>query len=279
MECVLQHSDSIDCVTYRVGPLVNLISLLESLGFDPYPIFKKSGLDPQGFQDPDHRMPYLSSSRLLKNCVEVTGCDQIGFLLGLRADISYLGLTGFLVRAAPDLEVALQSLVENFDLHDKAASIKLSPGSGHSTLCYMINLPGVSAVDQIYDLSAVLMCKLLRSFCGADWAASTVKLARREPDDLKSYRRFFRSALFFNSTECAITFNNHVLKTKSPTSDTLLYRYLKEEARQLHSRHHNELIEELPEALRRGLMTDSFSAADIADVFGLRERTLRRLPD
>jgi AraC-like DNA-binding protein len=276
MECTVKLSGSPESVTYRVGPLVNLASLLDSLGYDPDPIFRESGLDPKDFEDPNHRMPYLASSRLLANCVKVTGCDRIGFLLGLQSDISYLGLTGFLVRAAPNVEMALQDLVENLDLHDNAASIRLNVGLEHSTLSYMVNLPGVSAIEQIYDLSTVLMCKILRSFCGIGWVASTVKLVRHEPDDLRPYRRFFRSTLFFNSTECAITFNNHYLESKSPASDELLYKYLKEEARQLHSLQHQELIDELPNALARGLLTGKFSARDIADTFGIRERTLHR---
>jgi AraC-like DNA-binding protein len=280
LECLVPLSESIDCVTYRVGPLVNLFSLVESLGFDPDPIFRKSGLNPQDFQDPDHRMPYLSSSRLLRNCVEVTGSDQIGFLLGLRSNPSHLGLTGFLIRAAPNVEVALQALVENLSLHEETASVKLNIGSEYSSLSYAIHVPGVSAIEQIYDLSAVMMYHIMRLFCGTDWVASTVKLVRREPKNLTPYLRFFRSALFFNSTECAITFNNYCLKSESSISDSFLYKYLKEEARQLHSLKSREIIEELPYVLRTGLMTGKFSATDIAGVFRLRERTLhRRLRD
>jgi hypothetical protein len=42
---------------FRVGPLVNLASLVQSLGCDPGPIFRQSGFDLEEFQDPDHWLP------------------------------------------------------------------------------------------------------------------------------------------------------------------------------------------------------------------------------
>jgi AraC-like DNA-binding protein len=167
-------------------------------------------------------------------------------------------------------------LVENLDLHDEGGSASLDIGPEFTTLNFALHLPGVSATEQICDLSAVVMYKIMQALCGADWLASTVKLIRREPDDRGPYRRYFRTTLFFNSTECAITFKNQCLKQPSPSADKLLYKYLKQEARQLHNLQHHELIEELPSVLTRGLLTENFAASHIADVFGIRERTLHR---
>lgn len=103
-----------------------------------------------------------------------------------------------------------------------------------------------------------------------------VKLARREPDDLAPYRRYFPTALYFNSTECTTTFPNKYLKQNPPSADVLLYKYLEQEARQLHDLQHHEMLEELSAALRRGLLTEQYAARHIADLFGLHERTLHR---
>jgi AraC-like DNA-binding protein len=266
--------------TFRVGPLVNLASLVRSLGCDPVLIFKQSGFDPDEFQDPDHRLPYIQSSRLLANCVEATGCDELGLLLGKQAEASHLGLAGFLMRAAPKVDQALRVLVENLDLHDEGGTATLDIGPDYTCFGFALQLPGVSATAQIYDLSAVMLYKIMQALCSADWVATSVKLARREPDDWRPYQRFFRTSLFFNSTECSVTFNNQCLKQDSPFADALLYRYLKHEAMQLHELQHHELMEELPAVMRRGLLAEQFAVRDIADVFGIHERTLhRRLRD
>jgi len=262
--------------TFRVGPLVNLAPLVRSLGCDPGPVFRQTGFDPEEFQDPDHRMPYLRCSHLLADCVKATGCQHLGLLLGQQAEPSHLGIAGFLLRAAPKVKQALRAFVENLDLHDEGGTATLDIGTDYSKFGFALHLPDVSAVDQIYDLSAVMMYKIMQALCGTDWAAATVSLTRRKPDDLAPYQRYFRTALYFNSTECAITFQNQCLQQNSPSADILLYKYLKQEARQLHDLHQDEMLAELPAVLRRGLLTEQFSARHIADMFGIHERTLHR---
>lgn len=261
---------------FRVGPLVNLASLVQSLGCDPGPVFRQSGFDLEEFQDPDHWLPYLRSSRLLENCVRATACDQIGLLLGQRAEPSHLGMAGFLVSTAPKVQQALRAFVENLDLHDEGGTATLDVGPDYTSLGFSLHLSGVSAVEQIGDLSAVMMYKVMRTLCGADWVASTVKLIRKEPADAEPYRRYFRTSLFFNSTRCAITFKNQCLNRNSPSADKLLYSYLCQKASDQHDLHHHEMPAELPAALVRGLLTGQFAAHQIADAFGLHERTLHR---
>lgn len=262
--------------TFRVGPLTNLASLLLSLGCDPGPVFSRAGFSLEEFQDPDHTLPYVQASRLLADCVEISGCDHLGLLLGQLAGPSHLGMVGFLMRAAATTEQALLALVENLDLHERGSSITLDIGPEYSSLEFSLQIPGVSAVDQIHDLATVMMYKSMRALCGEDWIASAVRIARREPEDLTPYRRFFRTAVYFDATECAVTFQNGCLKQKPPSADKLLYKYLEQEARSQHGLQHQEILKELPAVLRRGLLTEQFTASQVADAFGMQERTLHR---
>ena len=260
----------------RVGPLVNLASVVKSLGQDPGTIFNQSGFNLKEFQDPDHWIPYLRGSQLLANCVEATKCDHIGLLLGQQAEPSHLGLPGFLVRCAPTVEKALMALVDYIDLHDGGGTVSLKVGPEYSTLSFVLHLPGVSAVEVISDLSVSIMFKIMRMLCCKEWSASTIRLVRQEPRDIGRYRRFFRAPLFFNSTKSAITFSNECLRQAVPSADSLMYGYLENSARNLHDLQHHELVEKLPEVITRGLLTNRFAASHIADMFGIRERTLHR---
>jgi AraC-like DNA-binding protein len=271
-----QQNDLAESVTFRVGPLVNLASVVESLGYDPAPIFKKEGFDTDDFTNPDHRLPYIRGSQLLARCVKTTGCQTIGFMLGQLANPSHLGLVGFLVRAAPTTELALKALVEFIDLHDQAGSVRLDVDPDYSVLSFALHLPGVEAVDQISDLSAVMLFKIMQGFCSSDWMPSAVKLVRREPPNREVFQRYFRTTIFFNSTETSITFSSHCLAKKPPNADELLYGYLKKRAEIRHDVQHHELIDDLPGALVKGLLTDRYAAHQIADMFGIGERTLHR---
>jgi len=273
---LVDNQQAISEFTFRVGPLTNLYWLVHSLGCDPDPVFRKSGFEPEEFQDPDHRLPYLKSSHLLADCVEATGCQHLGLLLGQQAIPSYLGLAGFLVRVAPSVRQALLSLAENLDLHEDRVVLMLDIGPCYSSICYSVNLPGMSALDQINDLAVTVMYQIMRAICGESWTAARVMLGRREPEDTLPYRRFFKTAIHFNSTRNSITFPSTWLEQKPPAADELLYLHLQQEARELHVVQQNDIMKELPAALMKGLLIDKFSAQDIADEFGVHERTLHR---
>ena len=262
--------------TLRVGPFVNLPKLLLDLGCDPDPVFETTGISQNELGDPEHRISYLAGSHLLAECVAVTGCEHFGLLLGQMACPSHLGMAGFLVRTASTVEQALRALVENLDLHDQGGTCTLDIDSGYSQLSFRVHQPGVMAIAQIYDLSAVLLCKIMRSLCGEGWNASQVLLVRSKPHDLTPYSNFFRTGVYFDSDTCGILFPSHYLRLKPPTADELLYHHLELEASVLHQMQHHEVVEMLPAVLQRGLLLDQCSASDIADAFGMQERTLHR---
>lgn len=260
----------------RVGPLVNLDKLVRTLGHDPGPVFKELGIDPETYTNPDNLIAYVRSSALLNRFSELTDCGHFCLLLGQMASPSHLGLPGFLAKSAPTVEAALVSLVEYLDLHDEGGTVSLDIGPEFSSLSYSIHLDGVLAVEQINDLAAVMICKLLSFLCGPDWSPISVKLERREPADRTAWRRYFRSAIYFDATECEVVFGNQCLQKEPPTADALLFRHLEQEARLMHDLHRGNLVDSLPGVLRRSLLDGRFSAPEIAESFGLHERTLHR---
>jgi len=275
-EGIVNKLKGADEVTFRVGPLINLAGLVRSLGCDPAPIFEQAGFNLEEFQDSGHRVPYLRGSRLLALCVEATGCEHLGLLLGQQANPSLLGVVGFMARAAATVEQALKALVENLDLHDEGGILLLNIGQDYSSFCSVVQIPGVSAVEQINDLSITMMYQIMKALCDENWLAARVTLERREPEDLSPYRRFFRAPIHFNATESSIIFPSHCLKRRPPAADKFLYKHLEQEARASHKLQHNEIMEALPAALQRGLLTEHFAARHIAGVFGIHERTLHR---
>jgi AraC-like DNA-binding protein len=260
----------------RVGPMANMAALTRSLGQDPAPLFDASRFSTEEFLDPDHVVPFIPTSQLLARCAKATHCDHFGLLLGQRAEPSHLGIAGFLVRAAPSVEIALASLQDNIDLHDTGGSLALDVGSDYTTMTYRVDYPGVSALTQIYDMSATMMFQVMRMICGNTWYPASVYLERRRPEDTGIYERFFRAALYFDSTECALTFQTDWLMSVPPTSDALLFNYLNKEASALHDSREKEFKDLLPVIFRRAILARCFSAAEVAGNMGLHERTLHR---
>lgn len=260
----------------RVGPLVNIERVITKLGFDPEVAFRRAGVQPAVFRDPDHRVSYLQAGQLIAEGAAVTGCPHFGLLVGVEGEPSHLGVAGFLVRAAATTRQALTALVENLDLHDTGGTPALDVEHGYARLSFSVHQPGVAALDHIYDLCAAIMYGVLRSLCGDDWKATEVCLPRRRPADITPYKRLFRATPLFDSDRCAIRFPSHWLEHRTPSADALLFRHLEKEARALHDLQTGDIMECLPAMLRHGLLLDAYSAAEIAAVFGLRERTLHR---
>ena len=268
------HSDGMAMV--RVGPMVNLPFLLRSLGVDPAPVFGSTRIRLVEFQDPNHKVPYREASHLLAACVEATGRPELGLLLGEMAEPSHLGIPGFLAHAAPNVNLALKSLIETLDLHDEGGTASFEEGDEYSSLGYAVELEGVEALEVINDLASVMLCKIMRLLCGANWTPKSVRLQRHEPPDRAPYRRVFRGPVYFNSTVNEVSFSSLCLADRPPTADALLFRHLMREANLLHDLHRGELMHALPTVLQRGLLSGRFSAPDIAEVFGFHERTLHR---
>jgi AraC-like DNA-binding protein len=262
--------------TVRVGPMVNIASLLRSLGTDPEPVFASAGFRPSEFDDTEHRVPYEQCSRLLAACAAGSGCEHFGLLLGQLAGPSHLGLPGFLARTASTVGEALESLVEYLDLHDDGGACSLHSEKDYCRLSYAIHQPGATGINQVYDLSVTLMHRTLYLLCGNDWNATQVLMVRGRPRDIRPYSRCFRTAILFDSDVCGIFFPCQNLAISPPSADRLLHHHLEMEAEMLHQVHNGDIRQVLPSALHRGLLQNRYLASDIADTLQLRERTLHR---
>ena len=260
----------------RVGPLLEIPAVIRSLGRSPEPVFRASGFQLTEFVDPDHRVPFAQASLLLSNSVAATECGHIGLLIGARCTPSHLGLGGFVAKCAPNVEIGLRALVEHFDLHDGGGALALDIGPTCTTLGYFVHTAEAAAVNQIYDLSASVMCQLMRALCGSAWRARQVNLSRRRPPDTSPYEQCFQAKLNYDATELSVTFDSHWLRETPPHSDPLLYRYLQKEGEREHGVRVARLTDSLPGVLRNGLATERFSAGEVAATLGIHERTLHR---
>ena len=262
--------------TVRVGPMINLAPLLDSLGHDSKTILGKVQVPPEVLLNPNNRLDYHQADAMLAHCAQETGQTHLGLLLGKMAEPWHLGLPGLVVYFAPTVRQALESLVEMLDLHDEAIDASLDVGPEYSRLSFLVFEPGVLSIEVINDLTATMLCKIMRLLCGPRWTPTAISIPSHEPANLTAFNRYFRSPVYFNASELAMTFENRWLTRSPATSDPLRYRRIKVRAAELHDLAHLELIDRLPVAIRRGLLLGRFSAHQIAGQLGIHERTLHR---
>jgi len=141
-------------------------------------------------------------------------------------------------------------------------------------MSYFGNAP--EAADQIYDLSMSVICKIMRSLCGASWNPTEVLLSRRQPQDLAPYQRLFRAPLRFDADQSAVVFPTRWLDHPIASADPLLHRYLEKKANDLHAHQQTSFAANLRRLVRKSLATRKISVADIAKQLHMHERTLNR---
>ena len=260
----------------RVGPLAGLPNIVRELGWDPEALFASAGFTPKQFDSPDHEVSFVAASRLLASCVAATGCQHLGLLMGERAEPSSLGVAGFMLHSAADVRAALRGLVRHLDLHDQGGAATLVTRGDTTFVAYMIHQAGVSATDQIYDLSMTIVCKILRSLCGDGWSPTRVFLSRRMPSNTAPYKAVFHAPLHFDAEQSAVAFASRWLDHPLPGSDPLLHQHLEREADDLHRRRRTDQAGRLRRLLRTSLPSGGSNVSDIARQLGMHERTLNR---
>jgi len=262
--------------TVRVGPLGNIPATLRSLDHNPEPVFNKTGFKLSHFKNPDNRIPFIKGSKLLAQCVETTGCECFGLLLGMQSHPSELGVVGFLLRAAPDVKTALQILLDYLDLHDEGGVVTLETKSDITLLGYSIQLPEAQAMEQIYDLSIVMVCNIMRGLCGEKWKPTEVLLMRKPPKEQTPHHDFFQSPIQFNAERNAVAFPSKWLNQSLVMSDSLLFKYLLKEADELRAKQDIDLTTKLRQLLQQCLLQNECTLSNIALQLGIHERTLNR---
>ena len=260
----------------RAGPLMGLIAIMQDHGIEPEPILKSFGFKVSNFQNPDFELPFIPTSRFIAHCVEVTECEHLGLLNGMRADPSSIGIAGFMLRTARDVDTALHALQRHLELHDTGGTVTLNTDGKYTSLGYAVHLSGVSALDQIYDQSIAIACNIMRSLCGDDWNPTEVLLSRPKPENTAPYKHFFKAPIRFDAAESSIIFPTRWLKHKLPTEDPLLFEYLEKKAQELHQDKEHDLVTQLRRYIRNKLITKECTAGDAAKHIGLHERTLNR---
>jgi AraC-like DNA-binding protein len=260
----------------RIAPLLAIPTLLREHGRDPETVFRQAGLSLELWNDPATEISFVSASRLLEASAAATGCDHFGLLLGERVEIASLGLAGLLLGCAPDPGIAIDMLRKHLNLHDSGGLVTFETVDELARFGYLITQPGTSAIDQIYDLSITVACKIMRGLCGADWSPSKVLLSRNRPRDTRPYARFFQAPVEFSALANAIEFPVSWLHCPNRGADPHLFKYLSDRAGELQIRHHTTLLANLQRIMLNALFHQRCSVEYVAGMLGMHQRTLNR---
>ncbi len=260
----------------RVASTLALRPLLAEFGVDLSDVLAESGLRLDLFDDPENLIPFVEGSRLLGLCVDRTGCEHLGLLIGRHTPLDALGIVAELTKAAPDVRSALLLLSRFLTLSDGGGLATLTEEAGSATYGYALYEPGVERTEIIYDMVLGSIWNVMRTLCGNKWLPREVLFSRRRPVDVRPYRRLVRASLRFDAGQSAVVFDRAWLDVPLPTADPQRLVQLEAQARQIESRATGDLVGLVRRVIRRQLLSGRSSMHSVAKELAMHRRTLDR---
>ena len=262
--------------TVRIATVTAIPLVLEQLGYNPVTVLAECGFDISLFDDPDNIITHHNRSQLLQQCVNKTGCQHFGLLIGQKTGPSALGLVGFFMQHSPDLATALHSLVRYSHLHVRGVVIYLEKENASAFLGYGIYQANIEAHQQIEDGAVAIAFNILRQLCGPSWKPDEVHFSHQKPADSRAYKQFFNAPVKFDTEHSGLLFSAHWLQQPVAGADPELYRFLQKQIDEFDHRSADDFAEQVQRVLHSALHTHQATADHIAELFSIHPRTLNR---
>jgi AraC-like DNA-binding protein len=261
----------------RIGPVLAIPDVLGELGANPRRVFAEAGVDIDLFRNPDSRIGFEDLGRLLGSCVDATGNDGFGLLVGERFGLTALGPIGQLMRNSATVGEALRSLVLHLHLHDRgAAPVLLAPEASSVILGYSIYRHATPTATQIYAAAIAIGFKTLHELCGAPWKPSRVQFSHARPVNVAPYTRVFGSEVWFEADVSGIVFASSWLHRPIPGADAAVFAAVEAAVREAEASGPTAFPDQVQGVLHQMVLSGSASSGGVARLFGVPERTLRR---
>lgn len=261
----------------RIGPLIALPRVLVELGANPHRVFAQAGVNLQLFRSRENRIPREALGRLLATCADLTQRPDIGLLVGGRSTLTDFGDIGSLMQNSATVGEALRALVMHLHIHDRfAVPVLLGSESSYTFLGYSPHMHAMPGTAHLHDAAIAVAHRILLQLCGASFKPMLVQFSHVSPDDARAYRKLFSSGIRFNAELSGISFTGSWLEQPIAGADLNLRASLSRAIVEAQDRTVLSFAEEVQRVLQQMLLSGSVSAANVARLFGIRERTLRQ---
>ncbi len=250
---------------------------MRQLGVEPAAVLTAAGLIPSDLDDDAGKIAFPTVGRLLEACAAVTGKPHFALLAGAHFELPMLGPLGYLMRNEATVGAALRSLVLRTHLHDRGAVPALTRLSarrfGMSYAVYARETPMRGMID---DGALMILQQIFRALCGPRWRPLEVRLAHAAPCDTRPYREAFSAPVRFDASLSTMVFESRWLDESVAGADPALRRMLGELLAVMERQAPSDLKDKVRRILRTAVLGGTGNAAQVAGMFAMSERTLRR---
>ena len=261
----------------RIGPVAAIPGVLRKLGVASSLPFARAGVPRSTFGNPENRVAFEALGRLFSECSTLTGCGHFGLLVGECFELNGLGAIGYLMRNSSTVGEALRALLLHLYLHDRGAvPILINLDESHVLLGYSIYRHGTPGAAHLYDVAIAIGYRALKEICGAPWKPLRVQFSHARPKDSRPYRRIFGPNVRFDAEVSGIAFAASWLDHAIAGADPDLRGLVMQAIQQTQANSTMSFADLVRGALHQMVLSGTSSAGNVALLFGMHERTLRK---
>ncbi len=208
----------------RSASLTGFAALAAECGVDARTLAAEAGLPRNCLDEPDLMIPVLAVGRLLEFAAARGREPAFGLRMAEARRLSNLGPLGLLVRDAPTLRHALETLVTHIHAHNEALSVRIEQVGNLVSIRAKLDATN-GPYRQATELVVGVTFRVLSVFLGATWRPRLVCFAHRAPESLAVHRRVFGRAVEFGHEFDGIVCNAADLDAPNPGADPVMARY------------------------------------------------------
>jgi len=258
----------------RIGAIVELPQVLREMGEDPAKLIASVGIDPDKLRNPESSISFVELGRLLQACVTATRCEHFGLLVGQRAVMANLGLVGRLMQNAPTLKAAILDLCTNQKRYARGAVSYLLIQNEIAFWGYAVHHPTMRSVEQLSEGAMAAARNMLLELAGVP--PDQVFIARRAPNDIAAYKRFFGCAPTFDAQQYAVAFPAALLARPVQGADRELRRKLEGAVADYWAVTQPSITQTVVRLLHARVVFPDATLEALADDLSMHPRTLHR---
>jgi len=261
----------------RAGYFKGFDTLVDSLGGDSRKILEHQGIDPLVFEDSDNDIECIAAVDLLQYASRHLSSPLFGLLLAEQQDPEVFGCVMALARSAPNLRLALQSLID-FVPVSASPECELEMVISRQVVELRWRAQnGLGDTEQVNYHGVLLMMKTLKMLGSQHFRPRHASLALPvKRQEIKMLEERLGCKVNGKAKANSISFSVDLLDRPVASSNRTLYSLLSNGLTQLRAVSKASFTEQVETNVRRGVLAGHCALDDCAKRMGTSARTLQK---
>ena len=260
----------------RKMALGGFIETARELNVDPDRIFHEFDLDSNFLTniENDDMMDYELADNLVRSLATISGKHYCGMLMGIRQDIRFLGIIGYLMQQSNTVFEALTALSKYLSIHT-TAPVKIEDYGRLSSINY-INILPFNRQSYTNEVAMAQAMVVMKAICGNQFKPEALHFNHTRMSDITQYKKIFRAPIYFEQTRTELIYDSALNKQTILKADPLLKEILIKQIEQIQTDESDDIQNQIENLIRRSLQSQRYQIEHIANNLSMHPRTLQR---